>query len=70
MSDERSVFMTAEQHAEIERHIVDLMRRDKNDRASLMMTLSLAYKFARPVEPVVPSNVVQFDSYSRKAPCA
>ena len=60
------VAMTAEQHAEIERHIVELMRRHKNERASQMMNLALAYKFAKPSEPVLPSNVVELHGHSRR----
>jgi hypothetical protein len=37
--------------------------------ATHMMTLALAYKWAGEPVPALPSNVVQFDSYSRKVPC-
>ena len=60
------VAMTAEQHEEIERHIVELMRRHKNERASTMVNLALAYKFARPQQPVLPANVVELHGHSRR----
>lgn len=66
--DGRMVYMTPEQHAEIERYILELMRAHHNERASTMMNLALAYKFAEPPKP--PSNVVEMHGYSRKAPCA
>ena len=66
MSDERTVIMTAEQYAEVERCIEERMRMNKNDRAATLMNLALAYKFARPIEPAPPSNVVEFHGYSRK----
>ena len=67
MSDLRMVAVTSEQVAELERYIELLMRGHKNERAALMMTLTLAWRFAKPEEPVLPDNVVEFDSYSRKA---
>ena len=66
MSDSRMVSMTAEQAAEIEAYIELLMRAHKNERASQMMNLALAYKFAKPIEPPLPENVVQFGDWSRK----
>lgn len=66
MSDTRMVAMTAEQHAEIERYIELLMRANKNERATKMMNLALAYRFAKPAEPALPDNVVAIDNYSRK----
>jgi hypothetical protein len=68
MSDERAVVMNAEQYAEIERHIEDLMRANRNERAAAMMNLALAWRFAAPIEPPRPSNVVELASYSRKVP--
>jgi hypothetical protein len=70
VTDLRMVAMTAEQFAEVERCVVDLMRANRNARASTMMTLSLAYKFAAPTEPALPDNVVQLDGYSKRVPCA
>jgi hypothetical protein len=70
VTDTRTILMTAEQAAEIERHIGQLMRANQNERASLMMALSLAYKFAPPTEPALPDNVVEFGSYSKRVPCA
>ena len=66
MTDTRMVAMTSEQYDEVERYIELLMRGNKNERASTMMTLALAYKFARPTEPVRPSNVVDLHDFSRK----
>ena len=70
MTDERPVLMSAEQYEEINRYIELLMRGHKNERAALMMNLALAYKFAKPVEPELPSNVVEFGTYSKRAPVA
>lgn len=52
------VSMNAQQYGEIEQLIYDLMRADETERASRMMSLALAYKFARDVEPALPENVV------------
>jgi hypothetical protein len=65
---ERSVLMTSEQAQILEDVGVDLMRQ-QDDRAMKVLALSLAYKFAAQIEPPLPSNVVQFDSYSRKVDC-
>lgn len=59
----RMVYMTAEQHADIERYIEQEMRAFHNERAARMMTLSLAYRFAS--DPL-PDNVVELDVHSRK----
>ena len=72
MTSPRSVLMTAEQAAEIDRYIVLLMRAHHNERAATMMNLALAYKFAAPVEPELPENVYPLvthagDNWSRKA---
>jgi hypothetical protein len=66
MSAMRMVAMSAEQAAELDRYIEDLMRRHKNARASLMMTLSLAYRFAPVPKPEPRSNVVELDFHSRR----
>lgn len=68
--DGRMVYMTAEQYAEINRLIEMLMRLNRNERASKLMNLALAYKFAKQNEPALPDNVVAFDSYSKRVPCA
>lgn len=67
MSDSRSVLMTAEQAQEIDRYIELLMRAHKNERATLMMNLALAYKFS-PKQPTTwPDNVVELHGFSRRA---
>lgn len=71
MSDERLVAMSAEQHEDIEHYIVALMHADERERASRMMSLALSWKFAKPVEPPLPSNVYPLvrhagDNWSRK----
>ena len=67
MTGDRLVAMTAEQYAEVERCIEALMRANRNERASKLMTLALSYKFAKDVEPALPSNVVAFpQEFSRK----
>lgn len=66
MTDLRMVAMTAEQAAEVERYIKMLMRGNRNERAARMMELAAAYKFASPLEPVLPDNVVEFGGWSRK----
>lgn len=65
MNGERPVTMTFEQAQILEDLGVRLMR-EQDDRAMKVLSLSLAYKFAKPKEPVLPSNVIQFDGYSRK----
>jgi hypothetical protein len=62
---ERPVLMTDEQAQILEDVGVELMRQ-QDDRAMKVLSLSLAYKFAAPIEPPLPSNVVQLDPYSRK----
>lgn len=58
MSDARMVSMTAEQHADLEHYIVALMHARENERASRMMNLALAWKFAKPIAGDLPANVV------------
>jgi hypothetical protein len=68
---ERMVPMSQAQYDALNEHIVpSLMRADLTEMATQMMTLALAYKWAGEPVPALPSNVVQFDSYSRKVPCA
>lgn len=62
----RMVWMTAEQAREIDRYIEALMRANRNERASVMMNLALAYRFAKQNEPEAPSNVIAMDGYSRR----
>lgn len=59
MSDERIVAMSAEQRAELDRYILELMRAHQNERAALMMHLARSYMFAPPLKPPPPSNVVE-----------
>lgn len=66
MTDTRMVAMSDEQAAEIERYIEQLMRASKNERASLMMNLALAYKFAKTSEPERAPNVVDLHDFSRR----
>ena len=66
---ERPVFISGEQAQILEALGVELMRRG-DDRAMKVLALSLAYKFAKPLEPELPDNVVEFDSYSKRVPCA
>ena len=66
MSDMRMVAMSAEQYEEVNRHIEMLMRGNLNERASTMMTLALAYKFAKPEEPELPTNVVDLHDFSKR----
>ena len=68
MSD-RMVAMSQEQADILEDVGVDLMRYE-DLRAMKVLALSLAFKFAAPIEPPLPDNVVEFGNYSRKAPCA
>lgn len=69
MSDGRMVYMTAEQHEDVEHYIVALMHADDRERASRMMALALAWKFASTLEQL-PDNVVSLDNWSTKVPCA
>ena len=57
------VAMTSEQYVEVERCIEALMRMNRNERAATLMTLALAYKFAK---PEAPTNVVELHGYSQK----
>lgn len=64
---ERMVAMSAEQARILEEVGVDLMRLE-DVRAMKVLSLSLAYKFARDIEPPLPSNVVPFpDQHSVNA---
>lgn len=56
---ERRVAMSAEQAQVLEDVGVQMMR-DQDDRAMKVLALSLAYKFAAPIEPPLPDNVVPF----------
>jgi hypothetical protein len=51
------VAMSAEQARILEELGVDLMRA-QDERAMKVLSLSLAYKFARDLEPPLPDNVV------------
>jgi hypothetical protein len=63
----RQVLMTSEQYDEVNICIEALMRMNRNERASKLMTLALSYKFAKDIEPALPSNVVAFpQEFSRK----
>ena len=62
---ERTVAMSKEQADILEQLGVDLMRVD-DDRAMKVLALSLAYKFAKPLAPPLPDNVVVMDTFSRK----
>lgn len=65
MSGERAVVMSAEQAQVLEEVGVELMRH-KDERAMKLLTISLAYKFARPIDPQVPDNVVELHGWSRR----
>jgi hypothetical protein len=67
---ERYVLMNAEQAADLDLYILQLMRSGENERASRMMNLTLAFKFAKPAKPPLPENVVEIDKNSRKVPAA
>lgn len=61
------VAMTFEQYDCLERLIPKLMHERLEREACLMMNLALAWRFAKPVEPVLPSNVVAFpEQHSRR----
>lgn len=67
---ERMVAVSAEQ-AQILEDVGVQMMRDEDDRAMKVLALSLAYKFARPLEPELPSNVYPIvkhvgDDWSRR----
>lgn len=66
---DRLVAIDAEQAQILEDVGVDLMRTN-DERAMKVLAISLAYKWAAPIEPPLPDNVVTLDGYSRKAPCA
>lgn len=71
MSELRSVSMSQEQARILDEVVIPKLMRASDERnASLMMALALAWKFAKSDAPELPRNVVQLDSYSRKAPCA
>lgn len=67
MSDLRTVAMSAEQAQILEDVGVRLMR-EQDDRAMKLLSLSLAFKFAKPSEPPLPSNVypIEGGNWSRK----
>ncbi len=67
----RMVAMTAEQAAEVDLYVEQLMREKKEPRATLMMTLALAWRFAKPQAPELPTNVYPIvkhagDSWSKR----
>ena len=66
---ERFVMIDAEQAQILEDVAVEMMHVD-DGRAMKVAAISLAYKWAKPLEPPLPDNVVEFGAYSRKAPCA
>lgn len=66
MNDPRIVLMTAEEHAEVERLIVVLMKANCNERAARLMELSKRYLFAPSGQSALPDNVVELDFHSRK----
>lgn len=70
MSDMRLVPMTAEQAEELDRCIELLMRANRNERATTLMTLRFAWSAAQPQEKPLPNNVIDMFGYSRKVPCA
>jgi len=61
------VLMTEAQYQDIEQFIEQEMRARHHERASRMMNLALGYKFAKPAEPPLPSNVVEMEGWSKKA---
>jgi hypothetical protein len=68
---ERRIVMTSEQHEDLELYILALMRSGQREQAQRMMNLTLAYKFARDLEPSLPSNVYPIikhagDDWSRR----
>lgn len=68
---ERRITITSEQRDDIELYILSLMRSGERERAHRMMNLSLAYKFAKPLAPELPSNVYPIvkhagDDWSRR----
>lgn len=69
MNDIRPVAMSREQAVILEAVGVQMLR-DQDERAIKLLALSLAYKFAKPTEPTLPDNVVEFGSYSKRVPCA
>ena len=63
---ERMVAVSAEQ-AQILEDVGVQMMRDDDDRAMKVLALSLAYKFGKDIAPPLPDNVVEFESWSRRA---
>jgi len=68
--------MSSEQAQILDEVVIPGLMRAKDDhRASVLMGLALQWKFAKPPEPELPSNVYPLvthagDSWSRKAPCS
>lgn len=60
---ERLVAMSAEQAQILEDVGVEMMRQ-QDDRAMKVLALSLAFKFAKPLESPLPENVIDFKAYS------
>ena len=60
----RFVTMTAEQAQILEDVGVQMMRVD-DARAMKVLGLSLAYKFAKDIEPALPDNVLEFGAHIR-----
>lgn len=70
MSD-RLVPMSAEQAQILEDVAVEMMRANDDERAIKLLALSLAYKWARPLEAPLPENVYPLvthagDDWSRR----
>jgi hypothetical protein len=65
MTDERAVLMDAEQ-ADLLNELTERLIRENDPRAMKLGSLAIAYKFAKPVEPDLPDNVVPLDPWSRK----
>lgn len=63
--DGRTVTITGEQAKILEDVGVDLMRRS-DSRAMKVLSISLAYKWAKPKVPPMPDNVVELRGFSKK----
>lgn len=67
MIDLRTVAMSEEQAQVLDEVVIPaLMRSGDDQRASKMMALALAWKFARRTEPQVPDNVVELHGFSKR----